>query len=113
MADTPGRTIYENQLNFFAAKDADRLVQNNYNDDALLTSFDFTVRGCEALRSHFQGFFEMAGDIKLKSTDRFVETEDTVIVEATVETSRLGEVVFVDAFVMKDGKICYQFTIVK
>ena len=110
---TIGQAIYGNQLNYFAQKDLEGLVRNNYTEDAVLTMFDYQARGRDALRKHFRGFFEVAGDIKLKSTDRFVETKDTVLLEATLETTKLGQVRFIDAFVIRGDKIAYQFTIMK
>ena len=107
------RAIYDRQLEYYAAKDIDGLLRNNYSDDAVLTMFDYQVRGREALRKHFQGFFAMAGNVTFKSTTRFVETENTVLIEALVETEKLGSMVFIDAFVIDNGKIDYQFSIVK
>ena len=107
------RAIYDRQLAYYAAKDIEGLLQNNYSEDAVLTMFDYQVKGREALRKHFNGFFAMAGNVTFKSTDRFIETEHTVLIEASAETEKLGSMVFIDAFVIRDGKIDYQFSIVK
>lgn len=112
MADTPGKKFYEDQLDYIFRKDVDGLIDNHYNEDAVLVAFDFTVKGHQALKEHFRGYLEMLGDLKLKSTDKFTETEDTVFFEATVETQH-GEAVVYDAFVLENGKINYHFTGVK
>jgi ketosteroid isomerase-like protein len=111
--DTPGWKFYERHLNYFYTKDVDGLVKNDYNEDAVLISFDFTVKGHEDLKKIFHGYLEMIGDLKLKSTDNFTETKDTIFLEATLETSRLGERKVYDIFLLKDGKISYHFTGVK
>lgn len=111
--DTPGFKFYEKHLNFFLTKDVNGLVKNDYNEDAVLVSFDFTVKGHKALEEVFNGYLDMIGDFKLKSTDNFTETEDTIFLEATLETSKLGERKVYDVFVMKNGKISYHFTGVK
>ena len=108
MSSSPGRKFYEEQLDYLAAKDVDGLVANHYNDDAVLMSFDVTVRGREALRQYFRAYLERLGTLAVTSTDRFAETEDSIFFEATV-TSNLGTVRVYDAFVLRDGKISYHF----
>ena len=110
MGSTPGWKFYERHLGYFYAKDVDGLVENDYNKDAVLISFDFTVRGHEALKGIFRAYLDMIGDMEVKSTDNFTETEDTIFLEATLETSKLGERKVYDVFVLRDGKISYHFT---
>ena len=108
MSISPGRKFYEEQLNYLTAKDVDGLVANHYNDDAVLISFDVTVKGREALQDYFRTYLERLGTLTVRSTDQFVETEDSILLEATV-TSNLGTVRVYDAFVLRDGKISYHF----
>ena len=108
MNSSPGRRFYEEQLNYLAAKDVEGLVANHYNDDAVLISFDVTVRGHEALRDYFRIYLERLGTLAVTSTDKFTETDDTIFFEATV-TSNPGAVRVYDAFVLRDGKISYHF----
>ena len=103
-----GRIFYEEQLDYLAAKDVDGLVANHYNDDAVLISFDVTIRGREALREYFRTYLERLGTLTVTSTDKFTETEDSIFFEATV-ASNLGTVRVYDAFVLRDGKISYHF----
>ena len=108
MNSSPGRRFYEEQLAYLAAKDVEGLVANHYNDDAVLMSFDVTVRGREALQDYFRAYLKRLGTLTVTSTDKFVETEDAIFFEATV-TSNLGAVRVYDAFVLRDGKISYHF----
>ena len=105
---TAGRRFYQEQLDYLAAKDVDGLVANHYNDDAVLISFDVTVKGRAALREYFRAYLERLGTLTVTSTDKFTETEDSIFFEATV-TSDLGTVQVYDAFVLRDGKISYHF----
>jgi hypothetical protein len=105
---SPGRKFYEEQLGYLTAKDVDGLVANHYNDDAVFISFDVTVKGHEALRDYFRTYLERLGTLTVRSTDKFAETEDSILLEATV-TSNLGTVRVYDAFVLRDGKISYHF----
>ena len=108
MNTSSGRKFYEEQLDYLAAKDAEGLVLNHYNDDAVLITFDVTVKGREALREYFRAYLEKLGTLTVTSTDRFTETEDSIFFEATV-TSNLGTVRVYDALVLRDGKISYHF----
>ena len=113
IAPTPRWKFYKNHLNYFSNKDVEGLVKNDYNEDAVLAAPDFVVQGHAALREIFKGYLEMIGDMTLKTTDKFVETENSIYLEATLQTSNLGERKVTDAFVLKDGKISYHFTGVK
>ena len=108
--NTPGWMFYEKHLGFFSNKDVEGLLASDYNQDAMVMSYDFAVKGHDALRQLFKGYLEMIGDFTLKSTEHFNETEDSIMLEATLETARAGERKVYDVFVMKNGKISYHFT---
>lgn len=112
MTETPGNQFYQRQLDYLTAKDVDGLVESQYADDGEIVSFDFTIKGQEALKEHFRGYLEMLGYIKVLSTDKFAESENTIFFEATVET-KLGVVQVYDAFVLRNGKAVHHFTGVK
>src|SRR5438876_5555958 len=108
--DTPGWKFYQRHVNYFVTKDVDGLVANDYNDDAKLIAFPFTVQGREALRKVFTDYLNMIGDITLRSTENFTESDDTIFLEATMDTSKAGERRVYDVFVLRNGKIQYHFT---
>ena len=109
LVDTPGKKFYENQVRYLVAGDADKLVDDNYHPDAVVASFDFTVKGHEALKAHFRNYMRWVQIKEVISTDNFTETQDGVSFEATVRTNR-GIAKVYDVFVIKDGKITYHFT---
>jgi ketosteroid isomerase-like protein len=106
---TAGRKFYEEQLNYLFAKDVDGLIDNHYNEDATLISVDFVVKGRDALKKHFRNYLAMLGDLQVTSTDKFQETENTAILEASV-VSKLGPAKVYDAWIIENGKISYHFT---
>jgi len=110
--ETPGKQFYQRQVQCLITKDVDRLVDENYQDDAVLTSASSTVRGKLAIKKHFQNFLDRVTIKAVKSTEVFVETEDTILFEATIETNDGISKVY-DAFVLHDGKVAYHFTGVK
>ena len=103
------RQLYEAQIRYLQAADVDGLIDGQYTQDALLVSFDNQIRGNAALKEYFRGYLQVLGTIEVLSTDRFVETEDTVFFEATMRTN-LGQARVFDAWVLRDGKIAYHFT---
>jgi len=112
IVDSPAKQFYQRQVECLISKDVDRLVDENYLDDAVLTSAEFTVRGKAALKEHFTNYLKWVTIKEVKSTDVFVESDNTILFEATVE-SNYGTAKVYDAFVLRDGKVAYHFTGVK
>lgn len=112
MATSFGRQFYDEQLDYISVHDVDGLIDNHYNEDAVLTGLDFEVRGNAALKDHFRGYLKTLGNIKVISTDHFIEGPDTIFFDAHVMTD-IGPAIVFDAFVLKNGKISYHFTGVK
>jgi len=110
---TPGAKFYNEQLELLFAGKTDELIDRHYTDDAVLVSFDFTVRGAKAIKEHFGGYLKGLGGMELNSTNKFTEGPDFIFFEADVITGAYGPVTVFDSFVMKDGKISYHFTGVK
>ncbi len=108
-ARTPGRILYDRQIQFLLDRDADGLVETNYAPDAELISFQNVINGREALRAYFKGYIEMLGDLVIESTDKFAEADDAIFFEATVR-SALGRVRVYDAWTLRDGQITHHFT---
>ena len=107
---TPGWKFYEKHLQYFYDKDVVGLVANDYNEDAIVMSYDFVVKGPEALRGLFTAYLDMIGDFTVTSTEHFRETDDAIQLEATLQTTKAGIRKVYDVFVLKNGKISYHFT---
>ena len=105
---TPGRAFYDDQIRYLEAGDVDGLM-TQYHVDAVVVGFDFTVHGREAIHEHMRSYLQQLGSVKLKSTDRFTETEDSIFFEATMETASVEAKVY-DVFMLRDGKATHQFT---
>jgi hypothetical protein len=105
---TPGRTFYDDQVAFLVAHDIDGIM-SHYTEDAEIVSFDFTRKGHAEIRPHFEGYLKMLGNLKLLSTDKFTETDDSIFFEATVQAD-IGIAKVYDAFVLKGGKATHHFT---
>ena len=108
--DTPGWRFYQKHLGFFYRRDIEGLLASDYAEDAELISYDFAVRGHAAMRPIFAAYLEMLGDFTVKSTEHFTETEDSILLEATLAGPKFGERKVYDVFVFRDGKAAYHFT---
>ena len=106
-----GREFYERRIRLLQERDAARLVEEQYREDATLVSFGRVVCGRTALEDHFRGYLDRLGDIEVLSTDAFEETHDSIFWRATVRTG-LGRARIMDAVVLEGGKIAHHFTAV-
>ena len=103
------RQFYDAQIGYLVSGDVEGLIDNQYTDDATLVSFDNQIKGNAALKEYFKGYLQMLGSLEVVSTDKFVETDDTLFFEATVN-SNFGQAKVFDAWVLRDGKISHHFT---
>ena len=106
---TPGREFYNRQVAFLEANDVPGLIASQYASDAELVGFDLHIKGSEALIKHFTDYLAYLGSIKLISTDKFMETDDAIMFEATIKVAS-GVARVYDVFVLKDGKAIHHFT---
>jgi hypothetical protein len=107
--DSPKRQFYDAQIRYLVAGDVEGLIDNQYTDDATLVSFDHQIKGDAALKEYFKAYLETLGNLEVVSTDKFVETDDSVFFEATVSTN-FGQAKVFDAWVLRDVKISHHFT---
>lgn len=103
------RAFYERQVQFLADNDVPGLIANQYNDDASLVSFTNHIVGAPALLEYFTGYLAGLGYIKLISTDKYTETDNSIFFEATVETAG-GIARVYDVLVLRDRKISEHYT---
>jgi len=108
MERTPGRAFYQRQIAALEAHDLDALM-TQYHTDASMVGFDFIVKGHTAIKKHFESYLERVGTLKLKSTDKFTETDDSIFFEATIMIN-LGEARVYDVFMLRDGKATHHFS---
>jgi hypothetical protein len=103
----------DRRLELFISGDTDRMVDEGYNEDAVLIDFGGPVQGAEALKEHFRAHLPAIGGVTLKSIDKFVETADCVFVQLTVITGKYGEATTYEAFALRNGKADRHFTVVR
>ncbi len=104
---TPGRAFYRRQIALLEAADIEGLM-GQYQPDATLLNYDTCVTGTANLREFFVGYLAALGSIRLKSTDKFAESPDSILFEATVETAH-GTARVYDVFTLKDGRATHHY----
>jgi hypothetical protein len=104
---TFGQAFYRRQIAALEAGDL-QAIRDQYAADATLVNYDQVIEGQDAIAEFFKGYLAYLGFLKLKSTERFMETEDSIFLEATV-LSQLGEAQVYDVFVLRDGKATHHF----
>ena len=109
MSTSPGKRFYQRQLEFLESGDVDGLVRSQYQKDATLVSFDVTVRGHDDLVTHFRNYMAHLGSLKVLSTDKFTETDDSIFFEATARTDH-GIARVYDVFILDGGMATHHFT---
>lgn len=113
MTTTFGRTYIDRRIELLAAGSTDEMVDEGYNDDAVLVSLDGEVKGKAGLKNYFREHIPALGGVKLKAIDKLAETHDAVFVELTVTTGAYGDVTSHEAFVLRGGRADYHFTALK
>lgn len=109
VVDTPMKVFYEEHVGMLDARDFEALVRTHYHEDAKVISTEYLVSGHAELFKHFAKYTGLMAYLKVLSTDKWIEGEDTFAFEATARTQwGVGKVH--DAFFMRDGKIVRHFT---
>jgi ketosteroid isomerase-like protein len=103
-----GRQFYDDHIRFCETGNIEG-IRSHYTDDAALISFDDQIHGGDAIAEYFRGYLARMAGLTVRSTDRFVETDDTVFFEATIDLDA-GVARVYDAFVLRDGRATHHFT---
>lgn len=103
------KALYDKQLEILATKDHVRLIDEQYTPDAQLLNYQYHIVGADALKEYFKGYIANLGYLKLLSTDKYAEGDDSLMFEATVETAG-GVAKVYDVFIVRDGKISHHFS---
>jgi uncharacterized protein (TIGR02246 family) len=103
------RAVLDHHLAAFGAGDADEVLKD-YADEAVLLTADATIKGREALRAAFAGFFS-----GLFKPGTYTFTMDAARVEGDVafivwraRCASADVALAADTFVVRDGKIVAQ-----
>jgi hypothetical protein len=103
---TKGEKFYQDMLEYLAKGDIDSMVSDCYHDDAEMVTFEFVLKGKEAIRQYLKvDEPSQMGKVLGMTTDYFTASDDVIIFKASVKSEKMGTIKADDALYLKDGKI--------
>lgn len=101
-----GREIYDKQLSYLMRGDIEGMLRDQYTDDCELVTFEFVLKGREQLYQYLaiDSPAKMGQVLNLQTT-HIVDTDDTVIFNAIVDSEKMGRFIARDALYIKDDRI--------
>ncbi len=101
-----GEAFYQQMLGYLSSGAIDGMMKECYHDAAEMVTFDFVLKGKEAIRQYL-AVDEPAqmGEVQGLNTDYFTASDDVVIFKASVKGSKMGTVKADDALYLKEGKV--------
>lgn len=102
---TKGEKFYQDHVNYLANGDVDGLIRDHYHEDAEMVTFEFVLKGREAIGNYLKESPKKTGNVLGMSTDYFAESDDVIIFKASVKTEKFGTIKADDALYLEDGKI--------
>ena len=98
--------FFEEHIGYITKGDIDGLVRDHYHDDAQMITFEFVLKGKEAIKKYLkEDSPRITGQVLGMSLDYFTAAEDVIIFKASVKTEKFGTIKSDDAFYLKEGKI--------
>lgn len=82
-----GRRFFGEQIALLQEAKIDQLIEKHYHEDAVLITTTSAVQGQSALKKHFRAYVTMLAKIVVISPDAVMETDDRILLEATMRTA--------------------------
>jgi len=101
-----GLEFFQEHMGYIERGDIEGLLRDHYTDDCEMVTFEFTLKGKEALRKYLTvDNPAQAGKVYDFEVKEFAESDDVIMFAATVTTEKLGTFVARDSFYLRDGKV--------
>lgn len=115
----PGKQFFDQHMQYIAEGKIDEMVENDYHEDAVLTSFFYgldtppplIIKGHDQLKKFFHDYLNLIGQIDIETldfTEEYDGNEGATSLQASF-TCNLGKIKTADAWTMKQGKVAYHF----
>ncbi len=100
------KSFFEEHAAYLGRGDIEGLVRDHYHEDAEMVSFEFVLKGAEAIK-HYLAVDNpaKAGKILKFDTQYLAGSDDVIIFTAKVESEKMGTFVARDSYYIVDGKI--------
>ena len=101
-----GLDFYNQQLAYLTAGDVEGLMRDLYHEDAEMVSFEFVLKGREAIKKYLaEDEPAQAGKILSFETVHFAESDDVIMFTARVQSEKMGTFIDRDALCLREGKV--------
>ncbi|MEW6755140.1 MAG: ketosteroid isomerase family protein [Candidatus Latescibacterota bacterium] len=98
--------FFQEHVAYITRGDIEGLVRDHYHEDAQMVTFEFVLKGKEAIRKYMQvDSPARTGKVLGMSLDYFTAADDVIMFKASVKTEKFGTIKADDAFYLRDGKI--------
>jgi hypothetical protein len=103
---TKGEEIYQDILGYIGKGDIDGLMRDLYHDDAEMVTFEFILKGKNAIKKYLEvDEPRITGKVLGMTTDYFTASDDVIMFKASVKTEKFGTIKADDALFLKEGKV--------
>jgi hypothetical protein len=101
-----GEKFFQEHTGYIVKGDIDGLLRDHYHDDAEMVTFDFILKGKDAIGNYLKVDSPNAtGKVLGMTIDYFTATDDLILFKASVKTEKFGTIKADDALYLKDGKV--------
>ena len=101
-----GQEFLGEHVGYLQKKDFDGLMENHYHEDAELVTFEFVLKGKDAIKQYLAvDQPAQSGKVLGMTMNHYAESDDVIIFTATVNSEKLGVFIARDALYVKDGKV--------
>jgi len=101
-----GQKFLEEHVGYLQKQDFDGLMENHYHEDAELVTFEFVLKGKDAIKQYLAvDQPAQSGKVLGMTMNHYAESDDVIIFTATVNSQKLGVFIARDALYVKDGKV--------
>lgn len=104
-----GEEFFQSHLEYMGRGDIDGLLRDHYHDEIELVTFEFVLKGKEALKRYLtEDNPAKMGNVVGMETTHLTASDDVIMFTAKVTGDKIGTFYARDAFYMRDGKIFRQ-----
>jgi hypothetical protein len=101
-----GKEFLAKQSEYLAKNDIDGLMREHYHPDAEMVTFEFVLKGTGEIGKYLKvDSPAKSGKILGTEITHMVDSDDTILFTAVVNSEKLGTFVARDALYLEDGKI--------
>lgn len=101
-----GQKFLDEHVGYLQSNDIDGLIRDHYHEDAEMVTFEFVLKGKDAIKQYLAvDQPKQSGKILGMTMAAYFESDDVIIFTSSVNSEKLGVFIARDALYVKDGKV--------